>query len=203
MSQVLVWKSDEDGMLFEDHLAYLSHLRVLSRARATIRKHLKIKQDHDQHCLLMGQVKSISELHTFLIDNWQRYDTKATLVAIKLSVKWYDLLSNTHSCPRSGITNWDRDKNLSLGYSGWYGRINYVVQTKSRNSDRPFDQLPIHTGTGGGSSNYKKNDDTSESVSYSYDVTLWADDFPGLLAEHEKSINWVALGGQANEKYIE
>ena len=206
MSQVSVWKSDEDGKLFEDHQDYLSHLRLLSRARATVRTNLKIKQEHEQHCLLMGQVKSISELHTFLIDNWHRYDdddNKSTLEAIQFSVKWQDRIANTHSCPRGGITNWGQNKSLTTGYAGWHGRLTFAVTTKtSDRSSSQFEQLPIHSGTGGCSS-YAKNSDGSRSISYAYDVILWADDFPALFAEHEKSVNWVELGGVPQDRYLE
>ena len=38
MSQVLVWKSDADGKLFEDKAKYQSHLRTLARHRNAQRK---------------------------------------------------------------------------------------------------------------------------------------------------------------------
>jgi hypothetical protein len=67
---------------------------------------------------------------------------------------------------------------------------------------RLFREFPIYTGSGGGSEHIKNNDGTY-TVSYGYELILWADDFPGLRVEHEKSINWVALGGEYNNKYIE
>jgi hypothetical protein len=118
MSQVLVWKADEDGKLFEDHKAYLSHLRLLGRARAEVRKRLKIKLEHEQHCVQMGQVSSIRELVTFISDNWTRYDKNSTLLAMQIDVKWQDRISNTHSCPRGGMTNFICDKLLPRGYAG-------------------------------------------------------------------------------------
>ena len=44
MSQVLVWKSDVDGKLFEDKAKYQSHLRKLARHRNAQQK-LQIERD--------------------------------------------------------------------------------------------------------------------------------------------------------------
>lgn len=202
MSQVLVWKADEDGKLFEDHTKYLSHLRFLSRARAEVRKQLKIKLEHEQYCAQMGQSSSIPELIAFISNNWSRHEKNSSLLKMHMEVRWQDRISNTHSCPRGGMTNFRCDQQLPLGYAGWLGRLRYTVNYKKSDIGTLFREFPIYTGSGGGS-NYIKNDDGTTTVSYGYEMILWADDYPELFSEHEKSVNWVKLGGAYNNAYLE
>lgn len=65
MSQVLVWKSDADGKLFEDKKKYQSHLRKLARKIAVT------KVDRELFLDKIGQVGSIKELEQFIKDNWK------------------------------------------------------------------------------------------------------------------------------------
>ena len=41
MSQVLVWKSDADGKLFEDKIKYQKHLRKLAAQRLCLQERLQ------------------------------------------------------------------------------------------------------------------------------------------------------------------
>jgi hypothetical protein len=220
MSQVLVWKSDADGKLFEDKDKYVKHLRKLAYGRRQL-KSLELHRINRELFLdRMGQVASFGELQQFIIDNWEFFRTNAIeqnawtkrryskkddqLISLELSgLHFVQELSNSHSCPRKGVTNFDRRSECNKGkptsYPGWRGRITYgVTKSISFGSDY-FRGTPICTGSGGGGDTH-----------LSYDLSLWAADFPVMWAEQAK-VNWVeeenrnrqtawrTLGGNSNQ----
>jgi hypothetical protein len=134
MSQVLVWKSDVDGKLFEDKLKYQSHLRKLARHRNAQRK-LQIAESAKDAAWaeLYEREQSIDDWCQMVIDNqhlfwaeaalgdpydWQNVGKKirrgknATtmpaprLLKITHSLRWNDCVSNSHACPVGGVTCW-------------------------------------------------------------------------------------------------
>lgn len=117
---------------------------------------------------------------------WDRIRDEFWIRITHLDVRWSESVSNTHSCPRSGVTNWGgRNSDAPRGYPGWQGRIEYQVS-----HDVPcfgselLSDTGIHTGTGGGISNNR----------YGFGVEFFAADWPGLV----KGQNWDALRGTEN-----
>lgn len=216
MSQVLVWKSDADCKLFEDKTKYQKHLRVLATQRAHQRKIQKMEADRAAFIERMGNtVTSIKHLEEFIAENWEWFFTngmKHTLWAsdkkptikhklnkIQIDVRWSESVSNTHSCPRDGVQNWsqraNREKGLNLpeGYPGWTGSINFVIDAgMSSHKKNPyplsgygsdyFKDTGINTGGGGGSGR-----------SYSYELRLYAADFPAMALAREQARVWSVL----------
>lgn len=216
MSQVMVWKSDADGKLFEDKAKYQKHLRKLAGERRQQKKLVQQALEREDFLTRMGQVGSMEELNQFIKDNWKwffinglrrnqwRHDRKAEklheFVDVQLhGMSWRDFIGNTHSCPRNGVENFRQSGDKPKGYAGWYGRITIKVRPPMRKyrgkeyikdgwgSDYFADTL-INTGSGGGGGG-------AEWKSYSYDVTLWADDFPVMKDRVEKQKIWSAIGG--------
>jgi hypothetical protein len=202
MSQVLVWKSDADGKLFEDRTKYQKHLRKLAAERRDVKKRDLYRVQREEFLDQMGQVASFDELQQFIIDNWNffRYNMleKNTWRKIKHGLPKNDdqLVSlditgmhfvhdmrNSHSAPRKGVTNFDsRDeynKGKPTGYAGWRGRITYSVTRSTSFGSDYFNNTPINTGSGGGSDSR-----------LSYDLTLWCADFPVMWAEQAEK-NWI------------
>lgn len=223
MSRVMVWKSDADGKLFEDKAKYTAHLRKLGRERLRLRKAKLAADMRDDFLDRMGQeVTSQESLEQFIKDNWDwffsngyqngwRAQSNEVHEYVEVSfegLRWSETLSNSHSCPRGGVTNWGGRDSFSDGtpkprcYPGWGGRINIRVRTpfvtKNRQADGfgsdYFKYTPIHTGTGGGGG-------IKDGVTkYSYDVKLWADDFPAWMREREKALVWKYLS-EDNKEY--
>jgi hypothetical protein len=139
MSQVLVWKSDADGKLFEDKLKYQSHLRTLARHRNAQRK-LQIAESAKDAAWaeLYKREQSIDDWCQMVIDNqhlfWAEaaagdpYDWECVgkkrgrgknaqvvpvprLLKITHSLRWSDHVSNSHACPVGGVTNWSPSRN--------------------------------------------------------------------------------------------
>ena len=217
MSQVLVWKSDTDGKLFEDKAKYQKHLRVLAGQRAQGRRIAKAEAEREAFITRMGAtVKSIDELEKFIADNWEWFfangmknalwkcdkkpKNKHKLVSLKFDVRWSDAVSNSHSCPRDGVTNWGGDTKLPngspapRGYPGWTGNVKFVIDAgMSAHKKNPyrydgygsdyFEHTPINTGSGG----------SGNGQNYSYGIELFASDFPAMLEAREKAIVWNTL----------
>lgn len=219
MSQVLVWKSDADGKLFESKKKYQAHLRKLAAARRQERKVEEARRNRVEFLNRMGQVASIEELNQFIKDNW------AWFFANGLSRRWYDQKrhhdfheyvevtlkdmrfgnhGNTHSCPRNGgVQNFMQKDGAPKKYPGWYGRLDikvkpgmhkYKGQTYMRDgfgSDY-FEDTGICTGSGGGGGG-------EEYKSYSYDVKIWAADFPVMWEEQSRK-DWISHENRDREK---
>lgn len=216
MSQVLVWKSDADGKLFEDKAKYQKHLRKLAALRRERKKVEQANIDREAFLIRMGQeVTSEESLNQFIKDNWAWFfhngvnrqlvwDSKKAYKFhefhdVRISLYgWNDHVRNSHSCPRNGVQNWSgRDADKPTGYPGWTGRIYIKVKPgmmkyrgKSYMEDGfgsdYFADTTINTGSGGGGGG-------DEYKEYGYDVKLFADDFPTWRDNVLKAQMWKTL----------
>lgn len=134
MSQIICWKSDEDGKIFEDKSKYQAHLRKLARHRLAQKK-LKIaeaakdaawaelyerEQSIDQWCQMV-----IDNQHLFWAEaaagdpyDWEQVGKKVgrgknaivmpvpRVLKITHNLRWSDMVSNSHSCPVGGVQCW-------------------------------------------------------------------------------------------------
>ena len=220
MSIIQAYKSDADGKLFEDKKKYQLHLRKLASARLAQKKVAQMEAERELFLIKMGQVKSISELNKFIKDNWKWFwangakddfykwsSAKGKTAPFHeyvdvsvLDAYWKEDLSNSHSCPRKGVQNFDTraecNKGKPTGYPGWQARINIKVKPPMSNHKKDpymldgfgssyFHDTIICTGSGGGGGNHK-----NQYVSYSYDVKIWAADFP-VMYEALRKDQWV------------
>ena len=219
MSQVLVWKSDADGKLFEDKKKYQAHLRKLAALRREKRKVEEVKRNREEFLNLMGHVDNIEELNQFIKNNWawffangvanRHFDNKKAhdfheFVDVSLHEMRFGNYANTHSCPRNGgVQNFMQKDDKPKKYPGWSGRLKikvkpgmhkYKGETYMRDgfgSDY-FDDTIICTGSGGGGGgeDYK---------SYQYDVKIWAADFPVMWEEQSRK-DWISLENRERER---
>lgn len=108
---------------------------------------------------------------------WDKVRDSFSLKITSLNLTYSDSVSNSHSCPHNGVTNWggrDTFKDGTLkprGYAGFSGRIEFhaPVEPLSFCSD-VLKGTRIHTGTGGGGGG----------GNYGYSVTFFLDDWPGI-----------------------
>ena len=123
MPQILVWKSSEDGKIFEDKSKYQTHLRKLARERLTKRK-ITIAEEAKNvlWAPLYEREQSIDDWFQMVIDHqdlfwseaaagdpndWKCVGTKRNgvivpvpkIVSFRHSMRWRDDVSNSHSCP--------------------------------------------------------------------------------------------------------
>lgn len=192
MSQIICWKSDTDGKFFEDKKKYQNHLRKLARERNTKRKLMVAEAIADQKWNELYECEqSIEQWRDMVIAKQDMFWAEAAkadpydwanvgkthsrrkngvvcpvpelLEFTQFDVRWNPQVSNSHSCPHNGVTNWgDRDKNAPTSYPGWSGRIEWIVRWPkewdgwylgsdlfSGGTFRTGRQR-AHTGTGGG-----------------------------------------------------
>jgi len=113
------------------------------------------------------------------------------------SMTYSDSVSNSHCAPHDGVKNWSgQNKNAPTGYPGWQGRLNFA-------EDKPSDisyfssaifgnkKARIHTGGGGGSGQKEGEPETVRRCSY--DLKLFASDWPGMKEQREKDLVIKAL----------
>ena len=228
MSQLLVWKSDTDGKLFEDKTKYQKHLRKLAGQRLQVRKIAATKVDRELFIDKIGQVGSITELEQFIKDNWKWFFANGVERNVWRSqgkahgmhehvevsfgqVRWSNSVSNSHRCPRNGVTCWssaDAKDGRPRGYPGWTAQIKIQVRTPQSRYKKEiyaedgfgsdyFSSTPINTGSGGGGG---KKDGV---VSYSYSVELFAADFPMMtLARAHDQFEEVLSGTRSTLDYV-
>lgn len=196
--KVQVYKCRFTKNIFEDRKKFRLHLKKLRKQQKEKRALNNMYKNRDRIFREMREsVKSIKELEQYIRDNWIEFcrnmnlyestqwgglrvlpeDKFPSLRNIKIDVVYSNLVSNSHSCPFDGITNWHRDKNLPVGYPGWTGRIEYEMDFGGQKNKISFGsglfiKSGINTGTGGGGRE-----------KYSYDVRIYAADWPGLAQQ--------------------
>lgn len=189
--------------VFGTKKGYVNHLRELRRnhIHANVRRAIVERQKQDLWSQpTFGDVISWVERHPeFFFDNavglggHGRQDRIATyrdkfwIKITYLDLTWNNQISNTHSCPRGGTTNWGGretwpDKTPKpRGYPGWGGRIEYQLSHDLGFGSDVMRGLGINTGTGGGIKDNR----------YGYDVKFFDDDWPEIaeVARNTRVLN--------------
>lgn len=236
MSQIICWKSDEDGKIFEDKRKYQNHLRKLARVRRE-RRRLQVEQDLADQIWneLYECEQSIEQWRDMVIANQDLFWAEAAagdkhdwsivgktykkvvcpiprlLEFTRFDMRWSDSVSNTHSCPHNGVTNfsqgYNRQQGLNLpeGYPGWTGRADWIVAWPkewdghylgsdlfSHGTFRTGRQR-AHTGTGGGGGMRYSEKHGCYVMSCGYDLKIFAADWPGMARYYEKRRMWKTL----------
>jgi len=111
---------------------------------------------------------------------------------VSTSFRYSELVSNTHSAPLTGVTNWGgRKEDAPRGYPGFVGSIEW--RTRFPEEGRPKnissciagslfsgDLVGINTGTGGSRGAGEK----TGIIRYQYSVSIFLDDWIGLKRSH-------------------
>lgn len=189
--KIEAWKCQSSGKLFEVEAEYISHKRKLARAKTEQLKKLRKAQELNQVWVdLQHEEFDINQLAGKLVEGQEIYwpNSSATLINLQLDLKYDELVSNTHSCPKTGVQNWHCNNDKPRGYPGWAGQISWEVTTKDvSDSNRFRNNSYIHTGSGSGGSN------PGGIKTYRYEVKIFADDWPGLALYREKQLMWSIL----------
>lgn len=221
MSIVTAYKSDHDGKLFENKTDYVKHLRKLARQRLEQRAVLRMMQAKKGINAGLSKVTSIDELEEFIAANWAWFYVNGRqhsfrgneqegahqLVSVKVDRAVYsNEVSNSHSAPVGGVTNFSRVTHLPMGYPGWVGDIHFTVQT---NQYKYRGKHYYHQGFGsdyfagtiinlGGGGSRGSDSETGQSK-YTYQVRLYASDFPALVEARQRAQTWNVLGDKNTE----
>lgn len=195
--RVQVRKCRFTGKIFEekDLKKYAIHLRNLRAERAEKRKLDKVRAtfttwlNHEKKKILhpgdipawflKNQRKIMDAANAgfgdraFSSDKFFNTDefTKFSFETVRFSKS----VSNTHVCPKGGVTNWKSKDDLPKGYPGWTTHVNGSLKRKSHMGSYPYsaalNAVGLRTGTGGGG-----NKD------WRYSISIFLADWPGLKA---------------------
>lgn len=173
--------------VYGDKRSYLKHLKELREsrmhARARALRRQRIFEEFTMQPDLDHIIKWI-ELHPEFFfdsaitagrDRWgdrrAKFRDDFSIKILYFDLRWGNNISNSHSCPRDGVTNWGHHiDDRPRGYPGWQGEIEYQLSHDIGSFTDVFKRSGIHTGSGGGRGNFK----------CAYDVKLFADDWPGM-----------------------
>ena len=167
-----------------DYVRHLAHLR-LTRIHAMIaRKRRGMLLEDLRHQPSFEEVIRWIEIHPDFM--WRNANPGVPMPeGFGIEITYLDLMhrdhiSNSHSAPRGGVTDWghrgvDMDgKPSPTGYPGWTGTIEYRITgeeyTGGHWGSDFMKGIGIHTGTGGGIRDRR----------YGFGVTFWDDDWPGI-----------------------
>lgn len=198
------------GKIFGAKKAYVNHLKVIRQDRIyrNIRRQRRqaLLDDFNNQPGFEAMMRWIDLRPEFFFDNglqhgWDsdrarheklRADWSVRITLLELT--YGTSVSNTHACPRDGVTNWGGRDMLKdgtpapRGYPGWSGRIEFEVSHENvRWGSDVFKGTGIHTGSGG----------STNGRNYGYDVKLFESDWPGL----QKMRAWAAIGGPDVDRY--
>lgn len=239
MSIITAYKSDTDGKIFEDKSKYTAHLRRLARHR-NAQKKLQIAEAVKDAAWaeLYEREQSIDDWMQMVIDNQHLFWAEAAagdpydwdgvgkkvcrgknaavmplprVLKITHQLRWSDSVSNSHACPRSGVTNWGGRVKLPdgsdapRGYPGWQGQIEWLVEWP-----REFDGIYLgsdlfsrgtfstgrqraHTGSGGGGGGHFNKEFNTWCQRPGYSFSIFASDWPGMARYYEKRKMWATL----------
>ena len=98
----------------------------------------------------IGQPSDLDEVGKFVVEHQNNYILTGNneILSLTWQINYSDSISNSHSCPIKGRTNFSRKNGIVKGYPGWAGRI-WIVYKKSRNVPIRLNESRIHMGTGG------------------------------------------------------
>ena len=194
MPKIVAYRCPVTGKVFTNRDNYIKNLKKQRHLR-NINRSWKYNERRIQREL--GKVRSFNELVKWIEDNsrilWdQAVATKSVFLersgitfenrdkfrieVLEMRISRSEMVSNSHGCPRGGITNWTRDPKKTMGYPGWHGRFSFKIVSENpcSFSSELFKGTGIRTGSGGGGGNGV----------YGYGVEIFEDDFPGLKEEY-------------------
>lgn len=168
MPLVQAWQCPHTGKLFAQRDDYVDHLRREARARTLRRKISAAKLQRQKFIAGIKDCSSFEDIAEWVVANseqlllskWDkppRRNAKLPYISMMKfeDMRWGDCISNSHSCPRNGITNWEGEPSKPRGYPGWSGRISFDVHNFDTFYSMPLRDLDIHTGSGGGGNPYR------------------------------------------------
>lgn len=184
--KVTAYKCPHTGKLFEDYGEYTRYAAGVRRTRLNERKKLTARTEWEQWFAdEKARITEVAQIPEWVVEHqgkiynarFNRYDSQRAKPVFKSlafhSMMYSKLVSNSHRCPKGGVTNWWQNNDHPRGYPGWTGTVNAVMNTDARvqvwSDTKILDFIGLYTGTGGGG---------PETMQYS--LTIFLADWPGL-----------------------
>ena len=183
--------------LFVDDEQYSKHLSQIREKHRLARYSTAMREQGDRALQWATQnVSSCDEFKQWMWENWDALVVRGTYISlwnrsritrtdqlvipelksVDLELTFNPFIRNSHSCPQDGVQNFMSRPELPCGYPGWEGRLKWSyhcpVKTRVSAGSDIFENSAVCTGTGSGGSDS------------SYDVILWASDWPAMTNWH-------------------
>lgn len=187
MPQISAWQCPRTGQLFATHAEYLEYLKHAAACDLLWRKENKRRLNKAAFFTNMREsVKSVDEICQFVKDNFQAFvdngadhdsfgHKQKPVECLDFTLKMRDMtiVSNSHTKPLDGVTNFCRTADKPKGYPGIEGRMNLRHKGEFRSfTSNIFTNTGICLGGGGGGSS-----------SYQSEVRLYAQDWAFMREE--------------------
>lgn len=189
MPKVEAWQCAKTGQLFDEagfrrHMAKKSAQRYFDAKRKALMARARYCLDDlhrqgsfediaawiEDNAKLLFQVQILNNRIAFYRKDVPPKNFSISNIVFRNMV-WSDECSNSHSAPIGERTNWERSHKYPISFPGYRGRIDFVMSdNQDCGGSNVFRETGINTGSGGGGGN-----------SYSYEVTLFAADWPMLI----------------------
>lgn len=125
---------------------------------------------YENVCFVDGRIKS---------KNWRNF----RINKVEMELTYKQNCSNSHGAPKEEKINWHRKTELPTSFPGYYGRLYFKTnQPVPFFTSKLFDIDDISCGSGGGTHR-----------SYSCDITLWVQDWPGLKSSLNSELNEIMI----------
>lgn len=203
IEKVEMYKCAITGKLFTTQKAAKSNAtKALKMLKKQEEEKKKAQEEFDnleyKKNYLRNNLSDIHDLSNMLVKLCKEY-YDIDIKDLKIDLTFNEKVSNAHSCPLNGITNWKCDDNKPIGYPGWDGRISGYFSKKNYSSkfnDSISDFLKqnflvFNTGTG---YNGRFNECKLDIL-----LQLYLDDFP-LIKEKYKTYKENYLKAMNNNK---
>ena len=112
------------------------------------------------------------------------------LLQLGVELQWDNEISNSHSCPIGGVKNFVRKPGIVMSYPGWKGRLWTMLSNDAKTrysfTSKMFEDIGIHTGTGGFGAygnttiDHFDGDEYEDASPYSWDLKVFSADFPSI-----------------------
>lgn len=206
MSQIIAWKCEETGKIFEVKKSYQTHIRRLSTAR---RKKVKAEEIARNRIAIFttfrNTCRSAEQIVEFVKENWGHFCLNAvvnnrwgrpnrtpksypTLNKMTLEFVYSKEVSISHAAPLGTPTNWGgRVKTLPTSMPGWKGQIKYQPSDTKTSTYPNGSEMWIGTGLMTGSGGYASG--------YYYGTEMFEADWPALTETYNCARTYQLLVG--------
>lgn len=176
-----VFKSDYTGEFFEKEEDYLKHCE----------EHSKIEEEKKQVRDISKKLQEVRLTATSLEEfreNFVKLKKKSypNLYDIIFSHVYFGDISNTHSAPINGVSNFSSHPDKPTSYKGWGGSITIIY--KKEPNTFGSDVIDYNTGINTGSGGYRGKeygDFFKNCYVCEYGLRMYLDDFPLIKEKYE------------------
>lgn len=197
--EIKAFKSEFTGELFESEKDYLDHLNEIEKQNQERKRAAEIESKKDfilnEPRLTATSIEDFRQKAFDAISILNEGNPDKLLLLDFSGVRFGDV-SNTHSSPIDGVSNFSQKDDKPKHYKGWNGEITIVFsddRNTGKNRDRVENLIKYFPGINTGSGSYRgKTFLGVEGYVLQYSLRLYLDDFPLIKEKYEQYETFLA-----------